>query len=70
MPYEIVIQPSGRLARFSTVTMSNTHVNKSRDEMIAILVSDYHLSEDQARTMVDSAPHALIFPGPYQSGRL
>ena len=74
MGWEIVKQPSGRYARFTTVTMSNTHVNKSREEMIAILMKDYRCSADEARVMVDGAPLARRNGfddfGPYQSGRL
>jgi len=70
MGWEIVKQPSGRYARFTTVTMSNTHVNKSGDEMVALLIRDYGCSALEAERMVARAMQALPDRKCYESGRL
>lgn len=70
MSWEVVKQPNGKYARFSTVVMSNTHRNLSKSAMIAALVKDCRCSENEARTLVEQASDGEIIFGAYQSGRL
>ena len=69
MPWEVVKQSDGNYARFSTVVMGNTHHNLSREQMIRAL-TEYQLTEDEARAMIDRAALGMNIRGAWQSGRL
>lgn len=76
MSWEIVQQPRKRgdrefkYARFTTVTMSNTHVDLPSYEMIIRLVRGGYCTADEARRMVYNAAPAKRGKTPYQSGNL
>ena len=76
MAWEIVKQPRRRgepetlYARFTTVTMSNTHSDLSAPQMVIRLVREGYCSVDEARRLVEGAAPALKDKTPYQSGQL
>lgn len=76
MAWEIVRQPRRRgehetlYARFTTVTMSNTHSDLNAPEMVIRLVQGNYCSVDEARRLVESAAPAIKGKTPYQSGQL
>ena len=53
MGWRIVKQPDGRLARFSSIVDSFTHVNMSSDEAVNVCIEE-GLSEKDAKKKVDS----------------
>lgn len=76
MAWEIVRQPRRRgepetlYARFTTVTMSNTHSDLNAPEMVIRLVRGNYCSVDEARRLVEGAAPARSGKTPYQSGQL